>query len=222
MHFCIFSRKSLLGSESAGINSGPSVLLLVDFYTQLVFSGPLSLSWNSGLGKMISRALQDFKAFYQDLIPSRMVGNCFSWNCSSLLHKKHKLGFPNAHMQTPTSTHSLMYADADVCFHTDISSPVYVNPLTRSPMYMHALTGTSLSCTSLNPQCLEQRTDKSSDHASGVNEIMNFPSSLLKHRYSHTPHPHVQAITCTLQGPGHMLTCIGQAQHTHSHHTHTL
>ena len=136
--------------------------------------------------------------------------------------KTQTLGFPNAHMQTPTSTHSLMYADADVCFHTDISSPVYVNPLTRSPMYMHALTGTSLSCTSLNPQCLEQRTDKSSDHASGVNEIMNFPSSLLKHRYSHTPHPHVQAITCTLQGPGHMLTCIGQAQHTRSHHTHTL
>lgn len=39
---CIFassSRKCVLGSESAGINSGPSVLLLADFYAQLFSLG---------------------------------------------------------------------------------------------------------------------------------------------------------------------------------------
>ena len=106
------------------------------------------------------------------------------------------LRFPNAHVQTPTSTHSLMCTDVDVCFHIDISSPVCINPLMHSPMHMHTLTGTSLSCASLNPQLLEQRTDKSSDHASGVNEIMNFPSLLLKHTDIHTHNTHSYKPSC--------------------------
>lgn len=103
--FTCFIRKRPLGSESADVYSRPHFAACWPSTHCFLSLGLGSLSEASGLGEM-SQGLLRLKVFPQNLMPSQVVKNSFSFSSLSPHTHTQTHRFLNTHMQTLIQVHT--------------------------------------------------------------------------------------------------------------------